>query len=401
MRIRRSWFFFACVCLLLTILAAGCGDLIPAPNTGPREPVFSAAKWQGDATELPFACAAGNVLLNVRVAQHDYVMLLDTGAICSMASPQLLKKEAIKPGHDTVCLADMAGSSKYLPTAVLPGIRMGAMQTAPVTVAVRDLSTISETIGTDIDLVGGLSLFRDLLLSIDYPSRKVRLARGSLPEPDGREVLRLQLAGGQRYLMPVTVAGCEIWATPDTGCTNGLVCPSWAETLFPGARETPRPQKLQFWEGRGNAGYLALKGELRVGSTASANPVIVLAGKADPVVGYQLMDSFEVTLDQTSQRIRFHKTRPGPLQLPGPLTTGIALAPDARIVALLPGSSADRCGLRIGDRVLQVNSRAFTPNSKAILLPQTLYDKLNLTVDRNGKKVEISLMMTPMPTVPR
>lgn len=43
--------------------------------------------------------------------------------------------------------------------------------------------------GIGVDGVLGLIAYRDLLLTVDYPHQRLSLARGTLPPPDGREVL--------------------------------------------------------------------------------------------------------------------------------------------------------------------------------------------------------------------
>jgi hypothetical protein len=46
-----------------------------------------------------------------------------------------------------------------------------------------------------VDGVLGLDAYRDLLLTVDYPGARLVLSRGSLPRPDGREVLRAVRVG--------------------------------------------------------------------------------------------------------------------------------------------------------------------------------------------------------------
>lgn len=397
--ISRSRYLALCCCIgvLMAVCTAGCHR---TPSSFPTARLaLEAARWEGESTEVPFECVGGYVLLKVRVQQANYWMMLDTGSVCTMVSPELLAAAKISPGSDRLETVDMGGTKLSMPVATIPGVTIGSMQTPPFVTGVRDLSIVSDGAGRKVDMVGGLPLFGQLLLTVDYPARKIRLTRGALPEPDGKEVLPLQRAAGRRYLMPVTVAGCEVWAAPDTGCMAGLVCPSWAETLFPKAREVPRNEKMRFWGGDGDAGILAVPGECRVGSTTAANPVIVLAGQADPVVGYELMDSFQVTIDQVHQRIRFRKTRPEPLQLPGPLTTGIAVASTGHITAILPGSGAAKAGLRTGDRIRMVNGTPYSPKMAYGVLPRTLNEKLNLIVDRNGQQLRIGLTMTPLAQV--
>jgi hypothetical protein len=55
--------------------------------------------------------------------------------------------------------------------------------------AVRDLPAVPGRSEPEFDGVLGIGLFKDYLLVLDYPARRVRIEKGELPPTDGREVL--------------------------------------------------------------------------------------------------------------------------------------------------------------------------------------------------------------------
>jgi hypothetical protein len=65
----------------------------------------------------------------------------------------------------------------------------------------RDVTAYSRNYNTakylsHIDGILGFDLFADYLLTLDYPNRRVRIERGALPKPDGKQILDFQIIEG-------------------------------------------------------------------------------------------------------------------------------------------------------------------------------------------------------------
>ena len=63
------------------------------------------------------------------------------------------------------------------------------------------------------------------------------------------------------------------------------------------------------------------------------------------------------------------------------------------IVAVRPGSVADRTGLRVGDEIIAVNGRSILADDA--LTGTETSEELKMTIKRDGKEIRVLLLMTP------
>ena len=72
------------------------------------------------------------------------------------------------------------------PLRSIESLQIGPLSLHNVTVFVRDGTGL-----TGVDGMLGLSMFKEVLLTVDFPRRQVRLERDSLPATNGRDVIPL------------------------------------------------------------------------------------------------------------------------------------------------------------------------------------------------------------------
>ena len=83
-----------------------------------------------------------------------------------------------------------------------------------------------------VDGIIGLDAFDGFVVTIDYPSSRLVLTRGRLPEPDGRTSFRYE---GPIPRVPLTLDGQTITAHIDTGNARyALIAPTTAADALPG-----------------------------------------------------------------------------------------------------------------------------------------------------------------------
>jgi len=243
-----------------------------------------------------------------------------------------------------------------------------------------------------IDGILGLSLYEDLLLTVDFPARKLRFERGSLSPGDGLPLTR----AGPFWAVPVEVAGKKLRAILDTRGSGTLgVTPRVAEQLSfaapPVVVGTARGAAIP--EVRVRVGRLA--GDLRVGALTFARPLVAVRPlpahfPEEPVLGIEALEQLVVTLDQKSARVRLSRPE-GPTIPPSPplRSPGFRLRKEpsgtARIAELQPGSGAASV-LREGDVVVAVAGKP--PGD-----PEALrnLDKVPVVVERDGKRIEVEV----------
>ena len=161
--------------------------------------LLTAAACQGGA---PAAAAPGAMIPADRVVLADSAVVpleidRDGRAVVGVAlngrGPYRL---AVETGSPDVLLSSAVVSALALPAAGggasyrLDSLRVGDALVRSLTVGQNDAFA-----PLGVDGVLGLDAYRDLLLTVDYPGARMVLSRGSLPAPDGAEVLRAVRVG--------------------------------------------------------------------------------------------------------------------------------------------------------------------------------------------------------------
>jgi Aspartyl protease len=176
---------------------------------------------------------------------------------------------------------------------------------------------------TGVDGVLGLPFFQDVLLTIDYPARKLRISRDELPSANGETILDLKHSG-PFWTMPIEFAGKKMRGVLDTRGTGSLsVVPEIAATL-------PFEGPLQVIGRAGGAGIPdaeikggKLNGDVRLGRYSFTRPTITSRSlppgfPPEPIVGDVILRNFVVSLDQKNARLRLERAGSTTIELPTP-----------------------------------------------------------------------------------
>jgi predicted aspartyl protease len=156
--------------------------------------------------------------------------------------------------------------------------------------------------------IAGLPLFGDVLLTLDYLDDRIIIQPGSLPPPDGINVLPLY-RNGNHLSVPLRIGDREIDAVVDTGYSGTIIIPDSMKEDFPGA-EKPVAQSLVRAFYSFNAMKIAMLDEdLHIGQHIVHEPIVAVSKTPTVTLGAQYLKQFAITIDQTHHRIRF--ARPG------------------------------------------------------------------------------------------
>lgn len=216
---------------------------------------------------------------------------------------------------------------------------------------VLDMSHLSRALGLEVDIFLPFRAFRTVLLTLDYPRGEIRVSKGRLPQPDGKSVydargpdrrpyLRLRIGGRKRVLLADSGSG----GTLAIHKTRGL---KWSS----------EPTLPSVSQGMNNLWYGAigrLDDEFELGGVTIQEPIVRLSPNTE-LLGQQVMKRFAWTFDQQTRRVRIRADSKEPLRLESVRGTGAIRVPadgGLEIVKVLPGTPADKAGLREGDLVL-------------------------------------------------
>jgi hypothetical protein len=222
----------------------------------------------------------------------------------------------IETGGRLVAVSRRLASELALPKIAGPET-MPEYHVDSVTIASASFRSLVVTVLPEHDSASdgllGLPFFQSLLLTIDYPRRRVRLSRDSLPRPNGRDVLALTRQG-DFWLMPIVIAGRPFDGIIDTQSSAGLsVTPSLGDSLtFAGGVHAIGRAVGAFGTTVLEAGTLA--GNLEIGRYRFRRPVVTLVKlppqwPTAPNIGTQVLANFVFSLDQERARVRLERGR--------------------------------------------------------------------------------------------
>jgi hypothetical protein len=215
----------------------------------------------------------------------------------------------------------------------------------------RHLDHLSRAMGIELDIFLPFRTFKEHLLTLDFPQREIRVGRGRLPQPDGKEVFSARGRDGRPYL-DTEVAGRTHRLLIDSGSSGSIA-------LKPG-RELPwvtAPIPVSVSQGMEQLYYSdigRLDADVRIAGLSVTQPVMKV-GPTTELIGTQVMRRFSWTFDQKSRRVRIHPDSPNPLRLPPKRGTGAVVFPTDdghEIARVLEGTPAAHAGLRVGDIVV-------------------------------------------------
>lgn len=384
-----------------------------SPFSGPARTALASS-----SVEVPLTKAGAFYFADVRMNGRPFRFTVETGAgffgISARAAQALgLRVDSVE---------------------VTPGYRAPVAVVDSLTVSGATFQTLTARVVPAFDDAGfdgiiSIPVLRQVLATLDLGSSRLVLERGSLPAPNGRDVFAFAgLDRGRRVDFEMSLGGVTVPAVLDTRSYIPLVVPDSLESAL---RLNSAPRFV------GNAmgpslGTFTLRGarlaaDLRFGSFGVQRPAILFRNRPGVVVGVPFMEQFAITIDQQARRIRFARREPGALavippqdwettQAPaagarGPAPRVAGATPTARpmgfnlmgapggelaVTNLVPGSTAERAGIRNGDRVVEFDGTPVAAMSPAIFRAAVAKGTpVKVVVQREGGRVEF--MIQPQP----
>lgn len=314
---------------------------------------------------LPAEAMGNYLVLQAKWDRYGpYHFLIDTGSSITLISPALVKRypgrEGIVPTGRRVRVAGADGNSAELPAASLRRLELGDARFEDVPVLVYDCAAISAHLGVKIDGVLGFPLFRETLLTLDYPGRRVLLQpAGTIAAVPGTTVvfddarktplIRVQL--GDRNLVALIDSGSdavfslnpvalepEFAFGPRVGATVGTIAGDHAQQI-----------------GR-------LAGSLAIGGNLFQRPVVELTDELS-AIGGGMLKHFAVTFDQEHDRVTFYRESNTLILSPPRRSAGVSFNKTPaywKVAGVVPNSPAETAEIRPGDLVTRINGEPVT-----------------------------------------
>lgn len=344
---------FAALCVLLV---AGCS----APSFRRQPPRPGRTTLGSPLVILPAQTIGNYLLIEAKWDRYGpYRFLIDTGSSTTLVTPALAKrygdKDALLPAGPRVRVASADGGIAELPETSLRRIELGDARFDDVRALIYDCAPLSAHLGVKIDGILGFPLFREILLTLDYPGSRVLLqsARNAPLVPgtiiafdDARKIPLISVRLGDRSLVALIDSGSDttfslnpVGVDPQFayGPTTGGVV---------GTITGDRAQRL----GR-------LAEPLSIGDHTFVQPIVTLTDELS-AIGGGVLKHFSVTFDQAHDRVTFFRDQRGPIATQPRRGAGVSFNKTPaywRVVGVVPKSPAEQAGVQVGDLITRIN----------------------------------------------
>lgn len=303
----------------------------------------------------------------VEAAQEDgktYRFMIDTGSSVTLVSPALgdalKRKERRGTPPKTLPVRGANGREINLPAITLRHLQLGDAHFERVPAIVYDFSDLSAHLGVTVDGVIGFPLFRDTLLTLDYPAAHLEIAANPVVAPPPLRQPRTSVIPYNREqvtpLVPVQMGNESFFALIDTGSAMGLALnPAGLHPRFANGPRVGMIVSSLHGDNRQLVGRL--EQNITVGTQLIQRPVVDLTDQLSSLGG-ELLRYFRLTFDQQRHLVTLVRSTEGPVEMPPRRSTGLSFRrfPNYwRLLASVPDTPNSSLPLQPGDLCVRIN----------------------------------------------
>lgn len=335
-----------------------------------------------------------------------YRFVVDTGSSVTLMSPMLVKRYGVEEPagdarlvRDRVRVAGADGGFLELPAAAVSRLELGEARFENVPVLVYDCAVLSAQLGVRIDGVLGFPLFRETLLTLDYPGRRLLLQPADsvalipgvvVPFDDGRKTPLVRLRLGDVQFAALVDSGSEAdFSINPAGLSPAYATPPREGTLV-ATLAGDRSQRLA-----------RLRDSLQLADEVFPRPIVELTDTLSSIGGGALRH-FTLTFDQRRDRLYCQRVGGGVPPAAPRRSLGLSFAKLPaywRVASVVAGSPAAQTGIRTGDLVVRIQGEPVA-NWDRRRLDEAIDARMPLTLSFLNGSMETNRVVAPFELVP-
>jgi hypothetical protein len=288
-----------------------------------------------------------------------YHFLIDTGASVTLVSPELAKRYVAKNAPPTatplVRVKSATGETALLTSTTLRRIDLGGARFENVQALIYDCTALSAHLGVQIDGVLGFPMFRETLLTLDYPHSRVLLqSRSASPLLPGTPIAFNN--DRKTPIIPLRLGNQTFVALIDSGSDVALsLNPVGLDPVFAVPPRAGATVATLIGDRTQRIGRLAET--LLIGDYPVQQPIVDLTDELTSLGG-GILKYFTVTFDQEHNRVTFYRESHLAVAPEPRRSAGLSFSKTPaywRVASVIPGSPAAEAGVQAGDLVTRIN----------------------------------------------
>ena len=296
---------------------------------------------------------------------HTYRFLIDTGSTTTLVTPELARRFGLKQKGNLpprkVPVRSANGGELELEPVTLRLFKLGDASFERVPALIFDLADLSGHLGLAVDGIVGFPIFRNTLLTMDYPGARLIIAPYPLivPPPPKPTPLVSTIAFNNEQgtpLIPIQMGNESFIVLIDSGSDGSLsVNPVGLHPRFGfGPRVGTLISSLQ-GDRRQLTGRLSQP--VLIGGHTIDNPIVDLTEQLSSIGG-EFLRNFIVTFDQRRNRVTFARETDGVVAMAPRRSTGLSFARSPaywRVLTVIPDTPTAQLAVAPGDLCIRIN----------------------------------------------
>lgn len=352
-------------------------------------------EWKGERVSVPIDTATQHIVVKASLNENGpFEFVMDTGAGMTLLDQRLADRLHLETIGEARVGDATTGEPKTMKIVMIDRIDIGgAVLTGKIPCVVQDLSELFSGEPDRPMGILGFRLFENCLLTLDYPGNALVLEHGALPDPDGKSILPCKRDRGLPVI-ETQLGGIDTKLTIDTGAATNIVLEKSLKDKYhmkapPVVTRTARRMNTET-----EIAEARIDGDLKFGAYALHEPFVHFEGTRS-VVGYDVLSNFALTFDQKNERVRFQRADAKPITFGPRYAWGMTTkfnGDHREVLTIVPGSPAEKAGLKVGDMIRAANGKLVTelPRQDWAKLSWTA-GKVELVVDRGTQKTMLTL----------
>lgn len=238
--------------------------------------------------------------------QGPFAFMIDTGAgMQADIDTSVAARLNLQPSG-TALNGDPSGENdRTVYTVAINSLSLGSVDFRNVTAVVRPQRITKDY--PDVDGILGFALFTDYLLTLDYKSMQVRLARGALPAANDTEILTYEIEN-RVPVIELGVGKIRVRAHIDSGnFVAGFILPEEIVEQLPLLTQPVLVGRARSVSNQIELKQVQLRDTIRLGRFEYPQATITFPALSDTNIGFKVLREFVLTFDQKNRRVRFER----------------------------------------------------------------------------------------------